>query len=155
MVKVLSSFVRGPLEPYVTGFAEELLRQGYSRSSAGPARVLHRASGPLDARGGRRAGPAERAGDRAVSGRAMRGWLSGVSVAEGGGAAAVLPRSAGCASAGAAVALGPVEALLGGYRAWLLAERGLTPIGRSAATWTARDRSSPAGCAEMFWIWPG
>ena len=35
MVKVLSSFVRGPLEPYVTGFAEELLRQGYSRSSAG------------------------------------------------------------------------------------------------------------------------
>ncbi len=35
MVKVLSSFVRGPLEPYVTGFAEELLRQGYARSSAG------------------------------------------------------------------------------------------------------------------------
>ena len=35
MVKVLSSFVRGPLEPYVTGFAEDLLRQGYSRSSAG------------------------------------------------------------------------------------------------------------------------
>lgn len=35
MVKVLSSFVRGPLEPHVTGFAEELLRQGYSRSSAG------------------------------------------------------------------------------------------------------------------------
>ena len=34
MVKVLSSFVRGPLEPYVTGFAEELLREGYSRSSA-------------------------------------------------------------------------------------------------------------------------
>lgn len=35
MVKVLRSFVRGPLESYVTGFAEELLRQGYSRSSAG------------------------------------------------------------------------------------------------------------------------
>ena len=34
MVKVLRSFVRGPLEPYVTGFAEELLRQGYSRSAA-------------------------------------------------------------------------------------------------------------------------
>ena len=32
MVKVL--FVRGPLEPHVAGFAEELLRQGYSRSSA-------------------------------------------------------------------------------------------------------------------------
>ena len=34
MVKVLRSFVRGPLEPHVAGFAEELLRQGYSRSSA-------------------------------------------------------------------------------------------------------------------------
>jgi integrase/recombinase XerD len=30
MVKVLRSLVRGPLEPYVPGFAEELLRQGYS-----------------------------------------------------------------------------------------------------------------------------
>jgi integrase/recombinase XerD len=35
MVKVLSSFVRGPLEPYAAAFADELLRQGYSRSSAG------------------------------------------------------------------------------------------------------------------------
>jgi integrase/recombinase XerD len=35
MVKVLSSLVRGPLEPYAVAFAEELLRQGYSRSSAG------------------------------------------------------------------------------------------------------------------------
>jgi len=34
MVRVLRSLVRGPLEPHVTGFAEELLRQGYSRSSA-------------------------------------------------------------------------------------------------------------------------
>ncbi len=34
MVRVLRSFVRGPLEPHVTGFAEELLRQGYSRCSA-------------------------------------------------------------------------------------------------------------------------
>ena len=32
MVKVLRSFVRGPLEPYATGFVEELFRQGYSRS---------------------------------------------------------------------------------------------------------------------------
>ena len=30
MVKVLRSIVRGPLEPHVAGFAEELLRQGYS-----------------------------------------------------------------------------------------------------------------------------
>ena len=34
MVKVLSSFVRGPLEPHITAFAEELLRQGYARTSA-------------------------------------------------------------------------------------------------------------------------
>jgi integrase/recombinase XerD len=34
MVKVLSSFVRGPLEPHITGFAEALLAQGYSRTSA-------------------------------------------------------------------------------------------------------------------------
>ena len=31
MVKVLRSFVRGPLEPYAAGFVEELFRQGYSR----------------------------------------------------------------------------------------------------------------------------
>ena len=29
MVKVLRSFVRGPLEPHVAGFTEGLLRQGY------------------------------------------------------------------------------------------------------------------------------
>ena len=34
MVKVLRSIVRGPLEPHVTGFAEGLLRQGYTRSAA-------------------------------------------------------------------------------------------------------------------------
>ena len=34
MVKVLRSFVRGPLESYAAGFVEELFRQGYSRSGA-------------------------------------------------------------------------------------------------------------------------
>jgi hypothetical protein len=34
MVKVLRSIVRGPLEAHVTGFAEGLLRQGYTRSAA-------------------------------------------------------------------------------------------------------------------------
>ncbi len=34
MVKVLRSFVCGPLEPHITGFAEHLLRQGYTQSSA-------------------------------------------------------------------------------------------------------------------------
>jgi integrase/recombinase XerD len=35
MVMVLRSFVRGPLEPHITGFAGHLLRQGYTRTSAG------------------------------------------------------------------------------------------------------------------------
>jgi integrase/recombinase XerD len=34
VVKVMRSFVRGPLEPYVEGFAAELCRQGYTRNSA-------------------------------------------------------------------------------------------------------------------------
>lgn len=34
MVKVMRSFVRGPLEPYVEGFAAELCRQGYTQNSA-------------------------------------------------------------------------------------------------------------------------
>jgi integrase/recombinase XerD len=34
MVKVLRSIVVGPLEPHVVGFAEDLLLQGYSRTSA-------------------------------------------------------------------------------------------------------------------------
>ncbi|HZM77662.1 MAG TPA: site-specific integrase [Candidatus Limnocylindrales bacterium] len=34
MVKVLRSFVRGPLEPHIVAFAEELLRRGYTRNSA-------------------------------------------------------------------------------------------------------------------------
>src|SRR6266545_4788383 len=34
MVKVLRSFVCGPLEPHITGFAKHLLRQGYTQSSA-------------------------------------------------------------------------------------------------------------------------
>jgi hypothetical protein len=34
VVKVLRSIVRGPLERHIVGFADELLRQGYSRSAA-------------------------------------------------------------------------------------------------------------------------
>jgi len=37
MVKVLRSFVRGPLEPHIVGLAEELLRQGYTQASAEPS----------------------------------------------------------------------------------------------------------------------
>jgi integrase/recombinase XerD len=34
MVKVMRSFVRGPLEPHVIGFADELRRRGYTETSA-------------------------------------------------------------------------------------------------------------------------
>src|SRR5699024_5114968 len=34
MVKVMRSIVRGPLAPYVAGFAAELLERGYTRNSA-------------------------------------------------------------------------------------------------------------------------
>jgi hypothetical protein len=34
VVKVLRSLVRGPLEPHTNGLAEQLLRRGYTRSSA-------------------------------------------------------------------------------------------------------------------------
>jgi integrase/recombinase XerD len=34
VVKVLRSFVLGPLEPYVVGFTEVLCQQGYAWSSA-------------------------------------------------------------------------------------------------------------------------
>src|SRR6266516_5641057 len=34
MVKVLRSMVRGPLEPHIVGFAEQLQRQGYTQTSA-------------------------------------------------------------------------------------------------------------------------
>ena len=35
MIKVLQSFVMGPLEPYAAGFAGELERQGYAAGTAG------------------------------------------------------------------------------------------------------------------------
>jgi integrase/recombinase XerD len=126
MVKVLSSFVRGPLEPHVAGFAEELLRLGYSRSSASQHMCfiahldrwmlaagvgLGQLSGPVIERylaARRTAGYREYRSPRAVA--PLLAYLAPLGV---------LP-------APPAVQLGPVEALLGRYRAWLLVERGLT-----------------------------
>ena len=127
MVKVLSSFVRGPLEPYVTGFAEDLLRQGYSRSSAGQhvcfiahldrwmlaADVgLDQLSGPVIERylaARRVAGYREYRSPRAVA--PLLAYLAPLGVLP-------IPQE---------VAPDPVEELLGRYRTWLLVERGVTP----------------------------
>ncbi len=126
MVKVLRSFVRGPLEPHVIGFAEELVRQGYSRSSAGQhvcfiahldrwmsiAGVgLGELSGPvieryLDER--RAAGYVEYRSVRAL--RPLLDYLAPLGV---------LPVPA-------EVRLDAVEELLGRYLGYLLGERGLT-----------------------------
>src|SRR3954454_9685844 len=127
MVKVLSSFVRGPLEPHVVGFAEELLRQGYSRSSAGQHvcfiahldRWMRRSGVELDELSDpmilrylserRTAGYVEY-----CSLRAMRPLLTYL------GPLGVLPVAP-------AVRLDAVEELLAGYRGYLIGERGLTP----------------------------
>jgi site-specific recombinase XerD len=127
MVKVLRSWVRGPLEPYVGGFAGDLLRRGYTRSSAEQhvcfiahldrwmhaegvgldelsEPVLHRylarrrAAGYVEYRSMRALGP-------------LRDYLAPLGVLP------VAPE----------VAPGLVEELLGRYRQYLLVERGLTP----------------------------
>lgn len=126
MVKVLRSFVRGPLEPHVAGFAEELLRRGYSRSSAAQQVCfiahldrwmsaggveLDGLSAPLIERylaERRSAGYVEYR-----SGRALRPLLEFLAPL------GVLPVPQ-------VVPPGPVEELLGRYRGYLIGERGLT-----------------------------
>lgn len=126
MIKVLGSFVRGPLEPYVVGFAQGLLEQGYTRSSADQhvcfvahldrwltgegirlaqlnATLLDRY---LDER--RAAGYVEYLSNKAL--RPLLDYLSPLGV---------LPIPA-------PVELGPVDLLLAEYRDYLLGERGLT-----------------------------
>jgi integrase/recombinase XerD len=126
MVKVLRSFVCGPLEPHVTGFAEELLRQGYTWSSAaqhvcflahldrwmsGEGIGLGGLSGPmveryLDQR--RAAGYVEYRSVKAL--RPLLNYLAPLGV---------LPVQK-------EVPPGPVEELLGHYHDYLVGERGLT-----------------------------
>lgn len=126
MVKVLRSFVRGPLEPHVAGFAEQLIRQGYSRASAeqhvcfvahldrwmqGAGVGLGSLSGQvldryLDER--RAAGYREYRSVKAL--RPLLDYLLPLGVLP-------VPRE---------VPLGPVEELLADFRGWLLRERGLT-----------------------------
>ena len=48
MVKVMRSIVRGPLAPYVAGFAEESAAAGLYPDVGRAACLLHRPSGSLD-----------------------------------------------------------------------------------------------------------
>ena len=126
MVKVLRSFVRGPLEPYVTGFAEELLRQGYSRSSAGQqvCFIAHldrwmQASGVGPDQLSRPVIERYLAGRRAAGYREYRSPRALAPLLDYLAPLGVLP-------AASEVRLGPVEELLGRYGDYLLIERGLT-----------------------------
>src|SRR3954451_13909140 len=127
MVKVLRSIVRGPLERHVTGFAEGLLRQGYSRSAAEQHvcfiahldRWMQAEGVELDGLNGsaierylaqrRAAGYVEYRSVKAL--RPLLGYLAPLGVLP-------IPQE---------VPPDPVEELLGRYRAWLLVERGVTP----------------------------
>lgn len=126
MVKVLRSLVRGPLEPHISGFAGELLRRGYSRSSAEQhvCFLAHldrwmRVEGiGLDGLSGRVIG-------RYLAQRRAAGYVEYRSVK------AVRPlldylAPLGVLPAAEEVRPGLVEELLGRYRDYLLHERGLT-----------------------------
>lgn len=126
MVKVLRSFVRGPLEPYASGFADELIGQGYTRCSAEQhvCFIAHldrwlavQGLGVSDLNAstlGRYLAERRAAGYvEYLSMQALRPLLEHLAPL------GVLPPPA-------AVVPGPVEALLAEYRHYLLSERGLT-----------------------------
>lgn len=126
MVKVLRSFVRGPLAPYVTGFAEELLRQGYSPSSAGQhvcfiAHLDRWMSTEIIGVDGLTVAVLE----RYLAERRAAGYVEYRSMK------AVQPLLTFLAPTGVLpisqqAPLSPVEELLGRYRDYLIGERGLT-----------------------------
>ena len=126
MVKVMRSFVRGPLEPHVIGFADALRRRGYTETSAAQhvCFIAH-----LD-----RWMSAEGIGLDGLSGSVLE-WYLGQRRAAGyveyRSLKALRPlldylAPLGVLPAEEAGLPGPVEELLGCYRGYLLRERGLT-----------------------------
>jgi integrase/recombinase XerD len=126
MVKVMRSFVRGPLEPHVIGFADELRRRGYTETSAAQhvCFIAH-----LD-----RWMSVEGIGLDGLSGSVLE-WYLGQRRAAGyveyRSLKALRPlldylAPLGVLPAAQAGLPGPVEELLGCYRGYLLRERGLT-----------------------------
>lgn len=126
MVKVLRSFVRGPLEPYAVGFVEELLRQGYTRSGAEQhvcfIAHLDRWLSVAELGLGDLSGPVA---ERYLAERRAAGYVQYRS----GKALAPLRdylTPLGVLPVPTVAPAGPVEELLGRYRDYLLVERGLT-----------------------------
>ncbi|MDN5929638.1 MAG: site-specific integrase [Pseudonocardia sp.] len=127
MVKVLRSIVRGPLERHVTGFAEALLRQGYSRSSAEQhVCFIAHLDRWMQAEGVGLDGLSASAIERYLAQRRAAGYVEYRSVKALGPLLEYLA-PLGVLPIPQDVAPGPVEELLGRYRAWLLVERGVTP----------------------------
>lgn len=126
MVKVLRSFVRGPLEPFVVGFADGLCRQGYSRSSSEQHVCFIAHLDRWMTAGG--VGLAELSAPvmkRFLAERLSAGYVEYRSMK------ALRPlldylSPLGVLPVGPVAAPGPVEELLAGYRSFLLAARGLT-----------------------------
>jgi site-specific recombinase XerD len=127
MVKVMRSIVRGPLAPYVAGFAGELLGQGYTLTSAEQhvCFIAHLDRWLL----------AEGLGVEDLCGSTIERYLlerRAAGYVEYRSAKAMQPLLAFMAPLGVLpteppVQLGPVEELLSQYRGYLLIERGLTP----------------------------
>ncbi len=126
MVKVLASFVQGPLAPYVEGFAAQLLREGYTPAGAGQhvCFIAHLdrwlAAAGLDV-----ADLDAVVLDRYLAARRSSGYVQYLSVK------ALRPlldylTPLGVLSAPGPVEHTPAEAVLADYRNYLLTERGLT-----------------------------
>jgi site-specific recombinase XerD len=126
MVKVLRSFVRGPLEPHIVGFADELLRQGYSRTSAAQhVCFLAHLDRWMSAEGVALDGLSGPVIERYLAQRRAAGYREYRSVK------ALRPMLDFLAPLGMlpvppVVLPDPVEELLGSYRNYLISERGLT-----------------------------
>jgi integrase/recombinase XerD len=127
MVKVLRSIVRGPLEPHIVGFAESLLRQGYSRTSADQhVCFIAHLDRWLSAEGIGLDGLSPAVMDRYLVQRRAAGYVEYRSLK------ALRPlldylTPLGVLPLAAQVRPDAVEELLGRYRDYLIDERGLTP----------------------------
>jgi integrase/recombinase XerD len=127
MVKVLRSIVRGPLEPHVTGFAEGLLRQGYTRTAAEQhVCFIAHLDRWMQAEGVELEGLSGSAIERYLVQRRAAGYVEYRSVKALGPLLEYLA-PLGVLPIPQEVPPDPVEELLGRYRAWLLVERGLMP----------------------------
>ena len=138
MVKVMRSIVRGPLAPYVAGFAAELLGQGYTRTSAEQqvCFIAHLDRWLLS----------KGLGVKDLSGSAFEQYLKerrAAGYVEYRSTGAVRPLLGFLATMGVLPAEQPirfdaVEDLLSRYRGYLVTERGLAPETVTGYVYVAR-----------------